>query len=166
MILNAFLHSRYEYGETLEQIEALVNEVMTGPAPGNPWVNMDAGEEAEFCWAAERFTEDTFDWFPDNDLHVVVNRLTGFGAVRCNNEWLSYNAALPWDPQVTGDPCCPRWYQPRYVLPLEQVEQALREFCRTEGQRPTCIEWAEYDGDHDRLYLDAEEYRAMFRHAA
>ncbi|RCW39186.1 immunity protein Imm1 of predicted polymorphic toxin system [Halopolyspora algeriensis] len=168
MILNAVLDDGFEYAETPEQADALVRRVVSELRSGNPWVNMDAGDEVTFVLGDRKYTdEDLFgNWDPYGELQVTANTRTGFGAVRWNYRFMSCSAEPPWDPQVIGDPGFPRWYHPRYVIPLARVEESVREFSRTGGQRPGCIEWAEDGGDHDRLYLDAVQYRAMFRHAA
>ncbi|HEX3791273.1 MAG TPA: hypothetical protein VHW44_25650 [Pseudonocardiaceae bacterium] len=69
----------------------------------------------------------------------------------------------PGDPWVIADPGFPRWYHPRYVLPLKRVEQAVVEFCLTDGQQPASGDWAEDGGDHERLFLGPDQYRALNR---
>ncbi|WP_182546090.1 Imm1 family immunity protein [Halosaccharopolyspora lacisalsi] len=65
---------------------------------------------------------------------------------------------------MIGDPGYPRWYHPRHAIPLEQVEAAVREFCRRgTGDRPECLFRAEVSDDS---LLTSPQYRAMFRHAA
>jgi hypothetical protein len=93
-------------------------------------------------------------------LVVSVNRITGFGALRWNFAWMAHNPDPPVDPRVIGDPGFPRWYHPRHALPLRRVEQAVTDFCQAGGARPGGVEWVEDGGDEDRLYLDAEQYRA------
>ena len=166
--------------ETQEQYEALITEVLSKMVPGDPWVNMRPGEDAYFMFARAKHDEDTFEWCPDNYLQIVTNTRTGFGAVSwfvtdewpaqrpdaiADHVWVSQNPTPPHDPGVIGDPGYPRWYHPRHAIPLTEVEAAMREFCqRGTGERPECIRWTGFS-DTDSL-LDAEQYRALFRHVA
>ena len=179
MILNAVVHGKYRYGETSDRVESLIHAVMHDLAPGDPWRDMRPGEDAYLMLAEGKHDEETFDWFPHNYLQVVANQCTGFGAVSwfvtdewpsqgadpvADHAWVSLNADSPEDPKVIGDPGYPRWYHPRHAIPLEQVEAAVREFCRRgTGDRPECLFWAEVS---DGSLLTSPQYRAMYRHAA
>lgn len=159
--------SRGGNGVMRAQLDYLL-EVARTPPVDLQVLPLDAGDEATFILGKRKYVEEDLfgNWDPHSELQVTANTRTGFGAMRWNYRFISYSADPPWDPQVIGDSGYPRWYHPRYAVPLTQVEWAVREFYRTEGQRPTCVEWAEDGGDHDRLYLDALQYRAMFRTAA
>lgn len=180
MILNAVIHGTYHYGESPQQVEALINKVLYDLDPGTPWEAMAPGEDAYFSFATARHDADTFDWWPDNYLQIATNPRTGFGALTWTHteerqvadslyghRWVSVNPRPAQDPAVIGDPGYPRWFHPSYTIPLDHVEAAIREFChRGTGDRPECILWSSDGDDLDRLYVDAHQYRAVLRNAA
>jgi hypothetical protein len=96
------------------------------------------------------------DWFPDNVLQIGVNRETGYGGLvwsasqgRAGKDyvseyiWVTDNPSPPdFDPRVVSDPRVPYFFDPRSVLPLDQILAALEEFCSLEtGDRPECVQW-------------------------
>jgi hypothetical protein len=164
MFMTACLHGSFLPGDSPERVQDLINEVMTGLKPGNPWSNMDVGETAELYFAPQVITDEMFDEPPfdagiQNMLVVSVNRNTGFGALRWNFTSVAHNPDPPADPRVIGDPGFPRWYHPRYALPLPLIEKAVQDFCHADGARPGGVGWVEDGGHEDLLYLDAEQYR-------
>ncbi|MFE7588809.1 Imm1 family immunity protein [Kitasatospora sp. NPDC057512] len=92
----------------------------------------------------------------DSNLSVSVNPENGYGAlvwgVDGNSSrrggiydfsWISDNPDPPgFDPVLVSDPCFPRFHSPRSALPVEQIREAILEFCRSPfGERPECITW-------------------------
>ncbi|MFF4755669.1 Imm1 family immunity protein [Streptomyces sp. NPDC002514] len=85
-------------------------------------------------------------------LLVGVNRKTGYGGMIWWGEeipedpdqfyWVSCNENPPsFDPRVTADPGYPLWYDRKNVVPVEDIETALNEFCFNRGRRPTAVGW-------------------------
>ena len=169
MILSVAVHRQYRQITDAHYVDLLVEELATGLAPGNPWVNMDCGETAELYFADSALTEETFDeppfdWQAHSMLTVSVNSRTGLGAVRWNLTSASVNPQPPQDPRVVCDPEVPYWFHPRHVLPASRVLAAVREFCLRQGDRPTCVEWADFNGAGS--YLNPVQYRKLFPTAA
>nr|CAK50885.1 conserved hypothetical protein [Streptomyces ambofaciens]CAK51123.1 conserved hypothetical protein [Streptomyces ambofaciens] len=88
----------------------------------------------------------------ENSLTLGVNRATGYGGlIWWGEQFLEDTGHLTWvtkgdnpptfDPRVTADPCYPLWYDKQNVVPLQKVQDALREFCFNGGSRPTVVEW-------------------------
>lgn len=103
MILSVAVHRQYRQITDAHDVDLLVEELATGLAPGNPWVNMDCGETAELYFADSALTEETFDeppfdWQAHSMLTVSVNSRTGLGAVRWNLTSASVNPQPPQDP--------------------------------------------------------------------
>ncbi|WP_329260477.1 Imm1 family immunity protein [Streptomyces sp. NBC_01478] len=129
---------------------------------------ISAGDDAVFSFARSRYTNETFDWWPDNYLHVAANPSTGYGgliwyvsadrAEKVEDEvskhtWVSDNPNPPkFDPRVVRDPSFPRFHDPRSAIPIGHVRDAVEEFCRVgTGDRPACVEWARSDTHGARL---------------
>ncbi|MFE1963256.1 Imm1 family immunity protein [Streptomyces sp. NPDC059479] len=88
----------------------------------------------------------------ENALHVGLNRTTGYGGMTWWGEkipespnqfyWVTKSNNPPsFDPRVTADPGYPLWYDKQNVIPVDEVEAALKEFCLNKGKRPTVVEW-------------------------
>jgi hypothetical protein len=58
--LSVVARGRYLHGGTSEQVTALIDEVLAALDGGNPWVNLDCGEAADFYFAPTPLNEDTF----------------------------------------------------------------------------------------------------------
>jgi hypothetical protein len=90
--------------------------------------------------------------FAGNSIRLGVNRTTGYGGMTWWGEqmpedptqffWMTKGKNPPsFDPRVTADPGFPKWYDRRNVIPIDEVEAALREFCSNKGKRPTVVDW-------------------------
>lgn len=148
----------------------LTTKALEWVQPGNPWVNMDTGSSVQFYVAPEPLDLDKLDdpFFEPNlqaTMLVTANRHTGYGSLHWNNYWHPINADPPTDPRVVLDPYVPNWVRPEHVLPLDLVKQGLREFVRTEGAQPSCIEWVRI-GELSRVGLMPDEYRSVIPTAA
>ncbi|WP_308119935.1 Imm1 family immunity protein [Streptomyces sp. MBT84] len=151
------------------EMSALIAHVLgnlRGEKTDQGWVS--AGDDAVFSLTPARYTNDTFDWWPDNYLHVAANPSNGYGgliwyvtgerAKKAQDEisahtWVSNNPEPPkFDPRVVRDPSYPRFHDPRSVIPTPLVRRALQEFCEVgTGDRPKCIEWALSDAHGARF---------------
>jgi len=163
VILSATIHGGYRQCTSAEQIEPLINEIMTTLDGGDPRQHMACGETVALYFAdqpltAETFAEPPFTWTAAHELIVSVNRTTGFGTLRWDTEFVSSNPSPPDDPAVVGDPFVPYWYHPRYAIPLLRLDAAIHEFCSREGARPAGVDWSDDGAHHDRLYLGADDY--------
>lgn len=168
MILSATIHDGYRQCATVEQTDQLISEIMSTLDSGDPRKPVAGGETATLHFAdhpltAETFSEPPFTWTATHELIVSVNRATGFGTLRWDTEFVSDNPNPPTDPAVMGDPFVPYWYHPRYAIPLDQLEAAVREFCANEGSRPGSIGWSDDGARNDRLYLSTDQYLAATR---
>lgn len=157
MILNAVIHGRYHYAESLPGVAELIVEVMENlrsESRDSQWVI--PGEVATFMFAEGRHSGGVRDWWPDNTLQVSVNSTTGYGGLvwfatqeRASRDevaeyiWVSDNPSPPdFDPRVVADPGVPQFFDPKSTLPVVHVRAALEEFCRVgTGDRPECIKW-------------------------
>ncbi|MER7753637.1 Imm1 family immunity protein [Kitasatospora sp. NPDC097643] len=77
-----------------------------------------------------------------------------------DNMWVSDNKMPPEvDPQVLSDPHTPAFFDRCSALPIAQLKDALREFCRSgNGTRPTSIDWVVALSDNGmRLDREPEE---------
>lgn len=170
MTLSVAVHEQYRQVSNTCDVDTLVDQLATGLAGGNPWVNTDFGETAELYFADTPLTERTFaeppfDWQPRSVLTVSVNSTTGWGALRWNMNSASTNSGSPRDPRVVFDPEVPYWFHPRHVLPVSRILAGVREFCEQQGQRPRCVEWAEFSRAAGG-FVDSEQYRRLFPKAA
>ncbi|MGW1728044.1 Imm1 family immunity protein [Streptomyces sp. NPDC002306] len=141
-------------------------ENLRGERTGLDWIS--AGDDAVFSFADRYHTNDTFDWWPDNYLHVAVNPSSGYGGLIWyvsaersqgsmdpifDHTWVSDNPNPPqFDPRVVTDPSFPRFYDLRSAIPIPQVRDAVVEFCRVgTGDRPTCVQWVRGDTHGTRI---------------
>ncbi|MFI6495504.1 Imm1 family immunity protein [Streptomyces sp. NPDC050564] len=169
MILNVVFRGDYLYAEGESEMSALIGNIMDDlrwERTDLDWIS--AGDDAIFSLADGRHTNDTFDWWPDNYLHVAANASTGYGGLIwyvsaeraesaeddiSEDTWVSDNPNPPhFDPRVVADPGFPRFHDPRSTIPIPLVRKALEEFCRVgTGDRPKCVQWARSDTHGVRL---------------
>jgi hypothetical protein len=169
LILNIVFRGDYLYAESKAEVSALIAHVMgnlRGERTDLDWIS--AGDDAVFSWANARHTNDTFDWWPDNYLHVAANPSNGYGGLIwyvsaeragrvqdgiSDHTWVSDNPNPPeFDPRVVRDPSFPRFHDPRSAIPVSLVREAVEEFCRVgTGDRPTCVKWVRSDTHGARL---------------
>ncbi|SDP17478.1 Immunity protein Imm1 [Actinopolyspora xinjiangensis] len=127
------------HAHTDDELDALVREITENPP--RPVCEV-------FVWDRPcRFVLDGEPEFPDARLLVSSSPNTGWGALNYVDPHTphgrvvdSYNPdaeanapILPLDPDGADFPNSA-------ALPLEQVREAITEYCRT-GQRPTRVEW-------------------------
>lgn len=168
MILNALIHGKWRYVETLPEMLALVDLVMEDLASESEVPFYDPGEDAKFMLSDKRHTGVGIDW-PNSFLQIAVNVSTGYGGLIWfvtdgyahkggiyESVWVSDNPSPPdFDPRVVSDPGEPAFHDPRSTIPNPLVRLAVEEFCRTgTGQRPECVSWVR--GYVNGYRLDAE----------
>lgn len=163
MILNAVFNSELHYAETLEEMLLLVAEIIekvssedTTEVDGSRYYSPGATAELGFSEYRHAGGVD----FPDNYLKVSVNKDTGYGAlVWCVDStsplkggifdfsWVTDNRHPPSiDPRVVGDADSGVFHDSRNVLPINEIVQALREYCLAgTGLRPESVRWAKGD---------------------
>ncbi|MFG2356829.1 Imm1 family immunity protein [Streptomyces sp. NPDC048521] len=159
----------YLYAEGQPEISAVIDRVMStmrGERTDVNWIS--AGDDAIFSFADSRHTNDTFDWWPDNYLHVAANPTSGYGALiwyvdaeraeRAKDgisdyTWVSDNENPPaFDPRVVRDPAIPEFHDPRSTIPIPLVRKAVEEFCGTAtGDRPRCVHWVRSSSRGERI---------------
>ncbi|MFB8130767.1 Imm1 family immunity protein [Streptomyces mirabilis] len=169
LILNILFRGDYLYADSESEMPALIAYVMEnlrGERTDVDWIS--AGDDAVFSLAHARYTNDTFDWWPDNYLHVAANPSNGYGGLIwyvsaeraervqdgiSEHTWVSDNPNPPkFDPRVVRDPSFPRFHDPRSAIPVPLVREAIEEFCRVgTGDRPTCVKWVHSDTHGARL---------------
>jgi hypothetical protein len=157
MILDVVSNRRRWSAETDPEISAVVTEVLGSLRSvdhESEWLS--PGTNAWFSWWDHPRSDPAE--LPTNTLIVSINRETGYGGLiwfvsgeyaNAGDEdvlgsiWVSDNPTPPdFDPEVVADPAEPYFFEPRSVLPVEQIEAAVQEFCRTRtGMRPECVRW-------------------------
>ncbi|MFF1417332.1 Imm1 family immunity protein [Streptomyces sp. NPDC058280] len=105
-----------------------------------------------------KYPEEADERWPSNYLYVSVNTRDGYGALKwwassVPNEapeddvarfvWTSVHSNPPqFDPEMIADPGTPSYYPREAAIPVEQVREALEEFCRIRtGARPESVSW-------------------------
>ncbi|XUL90406.1 Imm1 family immunity protein [Streptomyces galilaeus] len=165
MILSAFFHGAWHYGETEDEKLRIVAEAMDNLASeGSVGGAYSPGEDAWFSIARERHCDENRT--ADNHLRFAINKETGYGSlIWCVNDnsprrggiydsvWISNNPEPPsFDPRVVSDPGYPLFHDPSSALLVAQVRAAVEEFCRVDtGDRPECIDWVPGDLNGQRL---------------
>ncbi|MFB7618904.1 Imm1 family immunity protein [Kitasatospora sp. NPDC056181] len=148
MILRVSFARKQMFPSSQEEVEGLISEALRFISPkegdGSDGVTED---EAWFS-----YLEPQAD-FPSACLRVAANELTGFGALVWfvfgrkggiyDDAWISDNPTPPEiDSRLVCDPYYPRFHDPASAVPLPQVREAIREFCRSAtGERPESIAW-------------------------
>jgi hypothetical protein len=155
VILSVSYDRVWRYGETLDEMADVIDEVMAN-LEFEHWVDGQyfTGETAWFCFADRRQSDE--DLAADSYLRVAVNRSTGYGALVWfvaasgprkggifDQVWISDNPEPPgFDPRVVSDPDLPLFFDPRSTLPVAQVRAAVEQFCRSgTGERPESAAW-------------------------
>ena len=161
MILHIVVDGKLHYLDTLPEMLATVNEIIGRTGAESD----DFGEDMQLMFSNRRHAGSGVDW-PDNLLRVAASGSTGYGGLIWSvsrkhpvkggifdHVWVSDNPAPPdFDPRVVSDPGAPRFHDPRSVLPLAQVREAVEEFCRTgTGMRPESVRWVRGQLSGERL---------------
>ncbi|MCP2099991.1 hypothetical protein LV78_007996 [Actinosynnema pretiosum] len=134
-VVSALLDNRWRYARTPVEVDVLVDDLLRSHRPH--W-----GAQ---LYLAERPMDQCAD--PRTRLIVSVDPDRGVGA-------LSFHDYRPaggaWDsltttpclgvPALVYDPYGGSCYRPSSVLPVGQVERAMREFLIA-GERPVCLGW-------------------------
>ncbi len=140
-VVTAVFHHVLRYARTPDEIDELVRTAVDDP-PLQP---------AELCtWdrPCRSWRDEVGQAFPGHKLRVCTTPATGWGAVSYHNGTPgkqdladSYNPDAREDtPALLFDPEGDLWFPASASLPLDQVRQAVAEYCRT-GRRPQCIQW-------------------------
>lgn len=175
MILSVTSRGRRWAAETSSEISAVVAEVISslrGWDNESEWIS--PGTNAWFSWVDGRRTDPAE--LPTNTLIVSMNKETGYGGLiwfvtggypgvgECEMETIcvSDNPTPPnFDPQVVAEPGEPYFFEPRSTLPIDQIEKALEEFCRSRtGMRPECVRWT--PGEISGRRADREEEEILY----
>ncbi|SDX53676.1 Immunity protein Imm1 [Saccharopolyspora shandongensis] len=97
----------------------------------------------------------------DHQLRVVADPGSGYAALLwflnvdpedhlgdplAQHLWVTFNPAPPLEaPRLASDYDTDHYHDRFTVIPIEQAREALREFCRSGGQRPTSVQWVAGD---------------------
>ncbi|GAA2679464.1 MULTISPECIES: Imm1 family immunity protein [Actinosynnema] len=135
-VVSALLDNRWHYARTPHQVDALVDDLVREGLP----------HRGAQLYLAEQPVDRHSD--PSTRLVVSVDPTLGVGAVSFHDyrsdggAWDSLAATPPEPgaPPLVYDPHGGAGYRPSSLLPVEQVERAVREFL-TDGERPSCLGW-------------------------
>ncbi|WP_019855639.1 Imm1 family immunity protein [Actinopolyspora mortivallis] len=139
-VVSVLYRRELRHAHTDEELEVLVREIVENPP--RPVCEV-------FVWDRPcRFVIDAEPDFPDARLLVSSSPNTGWGALNYIAPHApdgrvvdSYNPDAGAEaPVLLLDPDGGVDFSTSAALPLEQVREAITEYCRT-GQRPSCVQW-------------------------
>ncbi|MEU8514586.1 Imm1 family immunity protein [Kitasatospora sp. NPDC048722] len=147
MILRISFAGKHVFPTSQEEVDGLISEAIRYITPGEGGDGNGPWHDAGFS-----FLEPDAP-FPSAFLRLAANEATGFGAlVWCvfgreggiyDDAWISDNPTpSEIDSRLVCDAYYPRFHDPASAVPLPQVREAIKEFCRSgTGERPESIAW-------------------------
>ncbi|WP_433870858.1 Imm1 family immunity protein [Saccharopolyspora sp. CA-218241] len=140
-VITVVFRNIFRYARTPAEIDELIDQIVTDP-PGRTC--------GVYLWDRPclSFREPDGPAFPDGRLRVTSETGIGWGALnyvhRTQDDGALVDSFNPdadeTTPVVPFDPEGGIQFPRSASLPLDQVRDAVAEFCRT-GARPTCVRW-------------------------